>query len=244
MSNVSQDLPILDELGREFRALVAAELGAHRPERARLPQRARPSKRERGAHRIARRATVVLVLLCLVGGVALAARFGVGSSGNSLHTSPTLLGRSGTQGWSVSAYRDRGRLCLLFHRGADLTSQCGSLLAPDRLRATSLLTGDHRFVVGLSGPGVAAVTVKVGGQRASRPARRAGDPAAARSAHIPGGTRWFAVPLPPRLKGPATVLGHDSHGSASGPAYVDCSLGVTSPLCERAIRARARSDTP
>lgn len=250
MSALNQDLPILDELEREFAALVEAELERPDPQpapaaRKRLPQRV-PRRRRGGARRIAGRASIVLVLLCLVGGVALAARFGAGGDERAAHTAPTLLGHNDSQGWALSAYRDRGRLCLLFSAGGELTSQCGSELAAGHLRATSLVSGDRRFVVGLTGPGVRTVTVKLGGHMAAGPARRPGDPAGARSAGVPAGSRWFAISLPSRsgVRGPATVLPRNAQGRAAAPAYVDCSLGAASPLCERAIRARAGSAAP
>ena len=68
MTGRNPDLPILDELGAEFEAMVsAAEIDApHAPAVACPPPRRRAT-RERGAQarRVGRRAAIVLVLVCL-----------------------------------------------------------------------------------------------------------------------------------------------------------------------------------
>jgi hypothetical protein len=239
VSGANPDLPILDELGAEFETLAEAELNrATHPERARLPRRTSRAGSARGARRVARRSAVVLVLLCLIGGVALAARFGGG--GGSAHTSPATLGVSDALGWRLSAYRDRGRLCLAFTVGAELTSKCGPNLRRGELWAASALGGERRYVVGLAGAGVAAVEVRAGGSRAIGPARAPLDPDAARSAGLPARTRWFVVSVPRRRAGraPARAFTLDGRNRRLGPAYLDCSLGVVGP-CSHRIRSQA-----
>jgi hypothetical protein len=180
-------------------------------------------------------------MLCLVGGVALAARFGNGGGGAAADTSPATLGRGATGGWRLSAYRDRGRLCLLFTLGeGKLSSECGPAPDPDKLRATSIDGQGHRFVIGLAGAQVSTVSVRVGDRRSSGSTKPAVDPAAAREAGVPDGTRWFVLALDHDLRAPAHVLAFGRDHRRLGPAYVDCSLGVVGRACQWAIRARAR----
>jgi len=236
--NAGRDLPILDQLGAEFARLVEEELGAGaRPERARLRERPQPV-RTRGAHRVLRRATVVLVLLCLVGGVALAARFGGGDTPG--HTSPTVLGHGAGSGWSLSAYRDGGRLCALLDIGDQIASHCDRAPGPAELRASSVIAGGRRFVFGLAGPRVAAVAFGPTGRRAATEV--AVDDSAALAAGVPAGTRWFLLPLhssPDAIRAPAALTPIAEDGRPLGPAILDCSLGVVGRACERAIRRRA-----
>jgi hypothetical protein len=241
--NFNPDLPILDEIGRELEQLAAASPTALRP--AAAP----PARRRRGAHsasrrgaRITRRAGVLLVLLCLVGGVALAARFAAGGDRAPSHTAPALLGRAGGGAWRVSAYRDQGRLCfLLMTPGGALTSECGSEPGAEGVRATSLNAAGQRLVAGLAGPRVAAVEVRSAGQRADAPTHAAADPGAAAEAGVPAGSRWFVVALPdgPAGSDPALVTPLDRAGQRLGRPYLDCSLGVIGRGCERRIRAAA-----
>jgi hypothetical protein len=238
------DLPILDELGEEFARLIDTELGrvASR-ERARPAQRPSRTRTRRGHRhrRVARRSAIVLVLLCLIGGVAVAAR--LGGDGKPADTSPTTLGRDPTLGWRLSGYRDRGRLCLLFGAGGELTSACGPALGASGLRTTSLVAGDRRFVAGLTGAQAGAVAVNVDGARRVEGTRRATDPEAAGEAGVPAGAHWFVVSFAKPTRAPARVVTLDDRGRRLGPVRVDCSLGVVGPACIRQIRARAE-DAP
>jgi hypothetical protein len=242
MRSFNPDLPILDEIGRELEQLAGAPRTAPAPS---------ASARRRGAHagsrrtaRVTRRAAIVLVLLCLVGGVALAARFAGGEDGTPAHTAPTLLGRAGGGAWHVSAYRDQDRLCfLLATPGSALTSDCGTEPAAGGVRATSLSAGERRLVAGLAGPRVAAVAVRVGGRHARAETHAAADPGAATAAGVPAGSRWFVVALPSvggaAGRDPALVTPLDRDGKLVGEPYLDCSLGVVGSACERRIRAAA-----
>jgi len=240
VSEMNPDLPILDELAAEFAVLIDADFG-----RATTTARTRPAHRRRAParshRRVARRSALILVLLCLIGGVAVAARLGVGGGEGTIHTSPTTVGQSKSSGWRLSAYRDQGRLCLLFRAGGELTSACGAEPAASGLRATSLLQGAHRFVVGLSGPRVSAVKVDAGESQRVGWTRRVTDAGPAGEAGVPAGVRWFVVPLAGSAPAPARVAGLDRQGHPVGSAYVDCSLGVIGSACERQIRARANS---
>jgi hypothetical protein len=234
------DLPILDELGRELERLAGGAPEAERPAPAPRPSRRRRGHGERPTARVARRATVVLALLCLIGGVALAARFAGGGSAAPQHTAPALLGRAGAGAWHVSAYRDGGRLCLLLAlRGAAVTSECGASPAGDGVRATSLRANGDRLVAGLTGPRVVAVSVHAGAGSASVPTHAAADPRAAAEAGVPAGSRWFVVALPGGGARPARVTPLGGDGRELGAAYLDCSLGVIGPACEQRIRAAA-----
>jgi hypothetical protein len=287
MTGRNPDLPILDELGVEFEAMVSAawttdDLPAARqtgaavgpvrgssaagstpatpgPDRHTIRRRAvaPPTRsRERGAQarRIGRRAAIVLVLVCLVGGVAFAALRGGGSEGGDAHTTPALLGRDANGAWSFSVYRDEGRLCTVFvPRGGELSGSCGA--APDhgRLRAGSAIAAGRRYVFGVTGTGVERVqaalapTDAVG--RATKARAAAGvenpiDRGAASDAGFPAGDGWFVVDLGPLhhagAAAPAVVTPFTKHDHQIGPAYVDCSLGVLSPACKRRIESAAR----
>jgi hypothetical protein len=255
MTGRNPDLPILDELGAEFEAMVsAAEIDRHTPRR-RLPATPYRSTRERGAQarRVGRRAAIVLVLVCLVGGVAFASLNG-GGSGEHFHTAPTPLGHAADGAWSFSAYRDEGRLCTVFvPRGGELSGNCGGAPAHGRVRAGSAIAGGHRYVFGVAGQGVERVSTKVGEGNLVGADRRAGaapvhapiDRHAASDAGFPAADGWFVLDLGPvhgatdRPGAPAVVVPLDRHGDRAGPAYVDCSLGVIAPACKRRIEAAA-----
>lgn len=256
MRDSNPDLPILDELGIEFEAMAHAAWNAEaQGHTARRRAPATPSRpaRARGAQlrRIGRRAAVVLVLVCLVGGVAFAALRG-GRSGGDAHTAPALLGRAGDGAWSFSAYRDEGRLCTVFvPRGGELSGSCGAAPEGGRLRAGSAIAGGHRYVFGVAGPGVARVSASLGETRATRAtaagagrARAPVDRSAAGDAGFPAGDGWFVLDLGPvaaagRPAAPAVVTPFTRHGHRAGPPYVDCSLGIIGPACKRRIEAAA-----
>jgi len=266
VSGLDPDLPILDELGAEFAALVAADglpivagpdraaPDRHAPRR-RAPLPAPRRSRERGAQarRVGRRAAIVLVLLCLVGGVAFAGLRGGGSGGHD-HTSPALLGKDAHGAWALSAYRDEGRLCTVFvPEGGELSGNCGAVPGDGHLRAGSAVAGGHRYVFGVTGPEVARASVSLSEEGLARADWRTGeagvrrpvDPDAAKDAGLPTGDGWFVLDLGPVGRGrgaaaPAVVVPLTRHGHRSGPPYVDCSLGVLNPACERRIESTAR----
>jgi hypothetical protein len=264
VSGQNPDLPILDEIGAEFEVLATAAWAAEdRPDarrdtdrhagRRRAPLPAPRRSRERGAQarRIGRRATVMLLLLCLVGGVAFAALRGGGSGGHG-HTAPALLGRDAGGAWSFSAYLDKGRLCTVFvPKGGELSGNCGAAPGHGRLRAGSATAAGHRYVFGVTGPEVERASVSLSESGVARATRRSGttavrrpvDPDAAKGAGLPAGDGWFVLDLGPvgpgRDAAPAVVVPLARHGHRAGPPYVDCSLGVLSPACERRIESAA-----
>ena len=289
MSERNPDLPILDELGAEFGAMASAayaaegegiraavapaDLGAadrsaseRHTVRRRAPLPASRGTRERGAQarRIGRRAAIVLVLICLVGGVAFAAFHGGGGSGGHAHTSPALLGRDPGGAWSFSVYRDKGRLCTVFvPRGGELSGNCGTAPGRGRVRAASAIAASRRYVFGVGGAGVDRVSASLGEAGAATgngpspaathggaPAARAevrapGDRNAANDAGLPRGDGWFVVDLGAVHRvaqpgAPAVVVPLTPHGQRAGPPYVDCSLGVIATGCRRRIESAAR----
>jgi hypothetical protein len=267
MNQRNPDLPILDELGAEFEAMVSAAWASegNRPAAADSPDRhtarrrlpATPSRatRERGAQvrRVGRRAAIVLVLVCLIGGVAFAALNG-GGSGDHAHTAPTSLGHAADGAWSFSAYRDEGRLCTVFvPRGGELSGNCGDAPAHGQVHAGSAIAGGHRYVFGVAGQGVASVSTSLGEDRLAGVDRHTGvapvhapvDRDGADDAGFPAGDGWFVLDLGPvhdaagQPCAPAVVVPLDRDGRRAGPAYVDCSLGVIAPACKRRIEAAA-----
>jgi hypothetical protein len=271
VSGLNPDLPILDELGAELEALaVAAAAAERRPRdgveerppsdghtvRRRAPAMPSRARRERGAQarRISRRAAIVLVLICLVGGVAFAALRGGGGSGGQGHTTPALLGRDPGGAWSFSAYRDGSRLCTVFvPRGGELSGSCAPAPRPGRLRAGSAIVAGHRYVFGVAGPGVARASISLTEDAATHGNWLTGatglhppaDRDAASEAGIPAADSWFVVDLGAAKGGgrpaaPAVVTPLTRHGHRAGPPYVDCSLGELAPACVRRIRTAAR----
>lgn len=252
MRSFNPDLPILDEIGRELEQL-AGVASVSTPMASPVPMQPAatpPALRRRGAHgggrrtaRVTRRAAVVFVLLCLVGGVAVAARFAGGGDGTPSHTAPTLLGRAGGGAWHLSGYRDQGRLCfLLTTPGAALTSECGSEPPADGVRATSLRAGRDRLVAGLAGRLVGAVEVRVDDRRTRVATHGVTDREAAADAGVPLSGRWFVAVLPASgtaSSGLALVTPLSQDGKLLGKPYLDCSLSVVGPACERRIRAAA-----
>jgi hypothetical protein len=252
------DLPILDELGAEFTALVESTFASECPApRRRAPLPAAPPRRERGAQarRIGRRSAIVLVLLCAVGGVAFAALRGGGDgSGAADHTSPTQLGRADDGAWNLSAYRDEGRLCTVFvPRGGELSGNCGAAPQPGQVRTGSAIDDGRRYLFGVAGAGVEKVSVAADGSTSGHetwPTAIARvhlpvDRTAAHASGFPADDGWFVVDLGPagrvaRAKAPAVVTPLDAHGRRAGPPYVDCSLGVIGAACKRRIEAAAR----
>jgi hypothetical protein len=273
VSERNPDLPILDEIGAQLATLLATEEteaggrstgsvppsiapGADR-HAARKRSGAAPSRarRERGAQasRIGRRAAIVLVLVCLVGGVAFAALRG-GGSGKPAHTAPERLGRATDGAWTLSVYRDGGRLCTVFvPRGGELSGRCGTAPGRGEVWAQSAIAGGDRYVFGIGGVGVAKVEASLeeaGVSRAtwSTAAGRAQSPAdaeAARAAGFPAGDSWFVFDLgsarPGREHAPATVVPLDRSGHRAGAPYMDCSLGVIGSECRRRIERSASS---
>jgi hypothetical protein len=270
VSGRNPDLPILDELGAEFEALVevarapdperAGAAADRRPDRHATRRRASPSPsarpRERSvqARRIGRRAAIVLLLVCLVGGVAFAALRGGGGSGGQAHTAPALLGRDAGGAWSFSVYRDEGRLCTVFvPRGGELSGNCGTVPDGGHVRAGSAIVAGTRYIFGIAGPRVDRVTAALaevggvpkaaGGKTGASRIRQPVDRDAASAAGFPVGNGWFVLDLGP-VKGvghgaPAVVTPFTRHGHRAGPAYVDCSLGVIAPACRRRIESAA-----
>jgi hypothetical protein len=267
VSGRNPDLPILDEIGAELATLLAAE-GATDARTADATAASRPSeptrdrhaarhrttsmpsrlRRERGAQasRIGRRAAIVLVLVCLVGGVAFAALRG-GGSGTPSHTSPTRLGRAADGAWSLSVYRDGGRLCTVFvPSGGELSGRCGTAPGHGDVWAQSAVAGGRRYVFGIAGPGVAKVEAELDPSSGSAK-RRAHVPADAGAAHdagFPADDRWFVFDLGStggsgRAHSPALVTPLDESGQPAGAPYMDCSLGVIGTECRRRIEHTA-----
>jgi hypothetical protein len=230
-----------------LRALVAAELAA--PNRARSATGDRehgtrmrlqpsPSRPRRGsARRIVRRSAVLLALLCLIGGVALASRFGSGDSPAS--TKPAHL--AANRQWRLSGYRDHGRLCLLFAAAGELGGECGPPPTPSRVRPTSAIAAGRRYVIGFAGTRVRHIEVRAG-EDAVRAATHPST-AAAHAGGVPSDLRWFVVALggPGQAinRAPAEVLALDAERRRLGAAELDCSLGLTGRACRRSVQSQA-----
>ncbi len=236
------DLPIVDELRAELRARLAADVsgqGQDAPQqtaRRRAPER--KPQRLGAARRVTRRSIVIVALLCLIAGVALAQLDSRGG-GPPRHTAPTALGANGD--WTISGYRDEARLCLVFSaEKAGITSDCGSTPPADGLRATSLVAAGRRFVAGIAGARVRRVSVRVGGRRVQVATRSPAHPHAARAAGVPPGLRWFVADLGVGAgSAPAHLAGLARANRPTGPGLLDCSLELVGESCRRAYEDRA-----
>jgi hypothetical protein len=108
------------------------------------------------------------------------------------------------------------------------------------LRVLSARTGARRLVVGLTGPAVRSVAVRVGAHEVRVATDRPGDPEGALDAGVPAGLRWFiagrglgASAAPAR----ASALGAD--GRRVGPPVLDCGLDLEGGACRRAYEEAA-----
>jgi hypothetical protein len=245
MRRAECDLPILEELGEEFKALVREELAAEQAASGRRRARIAAPAPARSRPRLGaiRRWTVVAALLCLFGGVALAANFGKGG-GAPADTTPTVVGQGATADWRLSAYRNEGKLCIALRVGESLTSQCGvAPSGPGAVRALSLLAG-RRYVVGLTGGEVARVTVRLGANELTASTQAPVDGGEAEDAGVPAGTRWFvatASVIDRERSAPAMVIPRDKRGGRLGRGFLDCSLGLAGKACEAKLRAEANA---
>ena len=247
---MNDDLPILDELGAEYGALVERELRAAADRAVPARREHAPLRRDRRgrspqARRVARRVPVTVGLLFLLTTTALAARSLVAGEDTPPDTRPAMLGADARAGWSLSAHRHDGRLCLSFVAGGALADACPGAPAPGGVRPLSTVTPERRYVVGAAGPQVDRVVVRADGRTARVRTHPAVDEAAAHRAGTAPGTRWFVAALPARTAlSPARVQPVTAGGRASGPAVLDCSLGSDDPACLAAATADAGRPLP
>jgi hypothetical protein len=220
------ELPILAELEAELERELRA-----------LGQPAGPALRAiplRTPARVARRALVLVALLSLVGGSAVAGRAVLAGSPRAPSSGPALLssGGQGADHWQLEAYLHEGSVCYAMFVADTASSACGTPGGKE-VRATSALSPTRRFVAGIAGAGVTHVLVRVG-HRDLLIATHA--PAGAHRAKLSPGLRWFLASLAGAgaRQGPARVTPLDRAGRRVGPAVLDCSLGAGSPLCQEA----------
>ncbi|HTT95565.1 MAG TPA: hypothetical protein VMF55_12900 [Solirubrobacterales bacterium] len=238
------DLPIVDELRAQMRRrIIAAEVAAAKAPAAPRPHVSPPAPparrgRERGrtVRRVTNRSLVIVALLCLIAGVALAAGLGSHDGAAPRSTSPRLLGEG--RGVQLFGYRDEGRLCLRLRTAGHGAGSCA--MEPDRggLSAASEMVDGRRFVIGYAAPRIRRVGARVGRHAASAAARLPGDREAARQAGVPDRLRWFVVDLGAAGTSPARLRGFDAADRAVG-GLLDCSLGAPGIACRRAQEARA-----
>jgi len=250
---VSEDykplVPIVEEIRCELRAAARADSAA----RALGGGVARPRKRLQPspapslalpARRIARRVAPIAALLALLGGVALAAHFGLGSGdGLPVNSTPTPIAKG--RGWVLTGFRREGQLCVALTVGVNVSSNCAP--SPDPLRAASALLAGRRLVAGFGGPGVRSVEVHVGPLERSGDTRAPLDRGAAEGAGVPTGSGWFAVSFPAgsapaKSRAPARVLALGRRDRRLGPATLDCSLGALYRACARAASSQAQAE--
>ncbi len=240
------DLPILDELRAQMRQRIIADevavtkapvtvLPSPQSRRSSHPPEGRA--RGRAVRRITRRSVVIVALLCLLAGVAVAAQLSLRGGADARTTPPQLLGTAA--GAQLFGYRDEGRLCLRVESAARGVSACGVAPAASGLSAISERLRGRRFVVGFTEADVRRVSLRVGRRDEVVPALAPREGEAARAAGVPAGMRWFVAALGAAADAPARLVGLDDRGKHAGPPLLDCSLAVTGTACRRAYERQA-----
>jgi hypothetical protein len=229
------DLPILDELRARMRAeILAREVASRQARPSRRPEPAAPTARvarRRGATlgRVTRRSAVIVALLCLLAGVALAAGIGLQGGNTPRSTSPELLGSVG--GARVFGYRDGDRLCLRLEADGHGVGSCDMAPTLDGLSAVSSLVAGDRYVLGYADPAIRRLRAKVDGRKVVGRASLPEDTEAATEAGIPTGLRWYLLDLGHVGRDPAHLRGLDPTGRPLGRGVLDCSLAVIGRAC-------------
>jgi hypothetical protein len=224
------ELPFLEVLEREVRrnALRAARPRARsragRVERS--MERSGPSR----VSRITRRSLTLVALICLIGASAFGADrifSGGAPNPNVVHQGPLVAvasGHAGPDAWSLRLYRREADVCRVLVVAETESSRCAPAPGARSLAATSVVSPLRRYVFGLSGDGVARVSVRVGSSTQTV-ATHALDTARVGAAGLPDGVRWFVAVLE-RPAGatnpPALVRGIDAEHRTLGPARVSC----------------------
>lgn len=237
------DLPILDDLRSQLRAKIVADQVATHGRRRRgapVPAPAVPERRRRtrGAlGRVTRRSVVIVALLCLIAGGALAAGLSLRGGSGPLDTEPQELGTQ--DGAQVFGYRNDGHLCIRVETARRGAGYCGAAPTDASLNASSERMAGARYVVGYAAPRVRRVAVKVGDRRVVVAAHRPQDPEAAGDAGVPDRLRWFVADLGTATRAPAHLVALDANGHRVGPTLLDCSLAILDETCRRTYESRA-----
>jgi hypothetical protein len=199
------ELPILDEietmLVRELDARRHADAAHGRA--ARAPHRG--SRRRPPAHRVARRAGMMLAALFLVGATAIGAESLI--QRREAPTPLVVAAGGATDPWRLSAYRRGPAVCYVFLVARNVTNACEASPPPHVATATGVRS---RFVFGLTEQ-AARIVVRQGATVRSTTAR----PITAAADRLPAGLRWFVVVLRRPLGGdepPVHVTVLPGHG--------------------------------
>jgi hypothetical protein len=231
------ELPILEELEtelqRELRTLGLAPVG-----------RSVGGGGLGGPVRVTRRALLLVALVSLVGGSALAGRSVLTRSHSPKPSGPALLafGRQGPDNWQLEAYLYGGSTCYALFVVDAVSSACGRPPNSTGVRVTSALSATRRFVAGLTGAAVEQVLVHAGGSVLILPTHSLPNTSDGRRAGLRIGLRWFVAILPydARTRGaPARVTPLDADARPLGQPVLDCSLSAANAICRRAADALA-----
>lgn len=183
--------------------------------------------------RIARRSLTLLALLSLIG----ASAFGAGRifSGASAPDPAAVrqsafatldTGTSGDERWSLRVYTRGSELCRVLTAGETEASRCSAATSSaDAFGATSAISPSHRYLFGLTGAAIAAISIHDNSVTASRVPTHLLSPSATRAARMRLGERWYVAILP-RPTGepdpPLRVQGLDRAGRPTGASLLDC----------------------
>lgn len=246
MSTANDPLIVDPELGilRELEAELMQALFPPARTPAVPSQPPKPSVRRlrRQSARVTRRALVLVALVSLVGSSALATSVVLIGS-RKVKATPTTLssGMDDGQHWQLETYSYNGADCYALFAAGTVASKCGFDPAFRGVGTISALAGSSRLVAGIVGADVMRVRVRVKDHVTTLPTHLR--PA---NTNLPAGSRWFLAKLPSEGNAddaaPAqiTPLGHSDR--QVGASALDCTLGATSTICQRAAERLAARD--
>ena len=223
------------------RGLVGAATGPDSSEHGGQTRKRRGGLPRTGS-RVARRAFVLVALLCLIGASAYGAGHIFATAPN-----PTIVRRSAfvpvaggrertnSDDWSLRLYMRGGELCRVLVVGENESSRCSMPFGADTFGVTSMVSPTRRYFYGIAGPAVERVEIHAGGLAANVSTQPA-PTALARAAGLPRGARWFVAILG-RPVGepdpPAHVLGIGARGRAATHTLIDCAETTEPQPCPR-----------
>ncbi len=235
------ELAILGELERILRSRVTASrdhaAGRRAPQRS-SGDRRRGSRRIPAAATAARRVAVLTALALLLGATAVATRALVNTDRDpTLRTSQAVQighGVVGQDAWRLTVYRRHDQVCHDLLAAGTLASSCDAPPSARGVVIDGTLTPTHRFVLGLTGPDVAAVEVRDGDNRHRAVTHEAPTGTLDQRGAVPQGLRSFVIVLrrpADQRASTVSVVPLDGHGRALSGAETVCSVAPPTATC-------------
>lgn len=194
--------------------------------------RAQASRLGPAGARVARRSLTLLALFSLIG----ASAFGAGRIFSGGAPDPAAVrqsefvtvaaGYAGRDHWSLRVYTRGAELCRVLSVGETESSRCSAATGGHSLGATSALSSTRRYLFGISGASIAAVSIRASGGSSARRVPTHPLPALGASrARLGAGERWYLAVLARPVGEPDPALriqGLDRGGRPVGASIVDC----------------------